>query len=274
MPEEIQTVSPKVATYQIPYDGSTNVDLVVEDRGEGQPFLLLHGGAGPQSVAGFAKLMAASKHVRVITPTHPGFSRTIRPEQLQSPKGLAQVYVGLLDRLGVNDVTVIGNSVGGWIACEMALLDSPRVRGIVLVDAVGIEVPGHPITDISKLPPDELMRLSYHNPAPFRINPANLTEDQKAIMAGNRATLRVYGGERNLDSTLLGRIRNISLPTLVIWGESDGIVDADYARAFATAIPGAKFLLLPAAGHVPQIEAPERLLDAIWNNVEVTRRGT
>jgi pimeloyl-ACP methyl ester carboxylesterase len=266
MPEEMQTVNSKVTTYQIPFAGSTKVDLVVEDRGEGQPFLLLHGGAGPQSVAVFAKLMAERKHARVITPTHPGFSKTIRPEQLQSPKGLAQVYVSLLDRLDLNDATVVGNSIGGWIACEMALLGSLRVRRIVLVDAVGIEVPGHPITDISKLPPDELMRLSYHNPTPFRINPATLTEDQKAIMAGNRAALRVYGGEQNLDFTLLGRIGNISLSTLVIWGESDGIVDADYARAFATAIPGAKFLLLPAAGHVPQIEAPERLLDAIWNS--------
>ena len=106
------------ATYELPYAGSGKVDLVVEDRGEGQPFLLLHGGAGPASVSRFASLLSERHKVRVITPTHPGFARTKRPDELNSIKGLAQVYAALLDRLGVRGVTVIGNSVGGWIAAE------------------------------------------------------------------------------------------------------------------------------------------------------------
>src|ERR1022692_2547941 len=160
-----------LTTYQLPCAGSGKVDLIVEDRGEGQPFLLLHGGAGPASMTRFASLLAERHQVRVITPTHPGFARTKRPDELKSIKGLAQVYAELLDRLDVSDVTVIGNSVGSWIAAELALLATPRVSGVVLIGAVGIEVAGHPIADASKLTVDELMSRSYHTPKPFRVDP-------------------------------------------------------------------------------------------------------
>jgi pimeloyl-ACP methyl ester carboxylesterase len=265
--EERKREAVTLTTYQLPYAGSGGVDLVVEERGEGRPFLLLHGGAGPASMARFASLLAERHHVRVLTPTHPGFARTKRPDELKSVKGLAQVYSSLLDRLGVSDATVIGNSAGGWIAAELALLANPRVSGIVLVGAGGIEVAGHPIPDISKLTLDEVMSLSYHNPKPFRVDPASMTDDQRAIMAANRAALRVYAPEMT-DPSLAERLARIAVPALVISGESDRIVDPEYGRAYAAAIPNAQFQLLPNAGHVPQIEAPEQLLTAIWNFVD------
>ncbi|HEY6315315.1 MAG TPA: alpha/beta hydrolase [Streptosporangiaceae bacterium] len=107
-------------------------------------------------------------------------------------RDLAALYVALIGQL--EDVTVIGNSVGGWIAAEMALLASPRVSGAILVDAVGIEVPGHPIADFFSLTMDQVFTLSFHNPAPFRIDPATLPPAAQAIAAGNRATLAAYAG--------------------------------------------------------------------------------
>jgi pimeloyl-ACP methyl ester carboxylesterase len=255
------------STYQIPYSG-TIVNLTVQDLGEGRPFLLLHGGAGPASMFGFGKLLVERKGARVITPTHPGFMRTSRPEVLNSVKGLAQVYSGLLDQLDVNDVTVVGNSVGGWIASELALLSPPRVSNIVLVDAPGIEVPDHPMTDISKLTPEELTRHSYYNPEKYLFDPSKLSDEQRAVIAGNRAALIAYCGPQMVDRTLAQRLEKITIPTLVIWGESDRIVDPAYGRALAAAIPGAKFILLPQTGHLPQIETPELLVDAIWKNTK------
>jgi pimeloyl-ACP methyl ester carboxylesterase len=252
------------ATYGLSYADASRVDVVVDDRGEGQPYLLLHGGAGPGSMTRFASLLAERHKVRVITPTHPGFALTKRPDGLKDVRGLAQVYAGLLDRLGVSDVTVIGNSIGGWIAVELALLNSPRIRGIVLVGATGIEVAGHPIRDVSKVTLDELMSFSYHNPKPFRVDPATMTNDQRAIAAANRAVLQVYASQMT-DPTLAERLSRIAVPALVISGESDRIVDAEYGRAYAAKIPGAKFVLLPGTGHVPQIETPELLLEAIWS---------
>ena len=256
------------STLNLTVAGAGPLDVTIDDRGEGRPFLLLHGGGGPQTVAGFAELLATKEPARVITPTHPGFGGTPRPDGLAGMAGLAALYRDLLDRLGLDDVTVIGNSIGGWIAAELALLSSPRIRGIVLVDAVGIEVEGHPVTDIFPLSLDELARLSYHDPASFRIDPAAMTEAQRAGMAANRAALQVYGGTRMTDPSLLGRLAAIAAPTLVIWGDADRIVDPGYGRAYAAAIPGARFELLPETGHLPQLESPEQLLRAVWDFAE------
>src|ERR1700734_607217 len=121
-------------TRAVPVDGIGPVEVTIAEYGSGQPFLLLHGGAGPQSVAGFAEAFAAAHDVRVLVPTHPGFGGTPRPEALASIPGLAALYNALLDQLNLQDVTVIGNSIGGWITAEIALLKSPRVSGLVLVD--------------------------------------------------------------------------------------------------------------------------------------------
>ena len=245
-------------------DGIGSVAVTVEDRGEGQPSLLLHGGAGPQSVARFAELLAEKEHSRVLTPTHPGFGGTPRPDGLQSVAGLAALYLALLDELALEGVTVIGNSVGGWIAAEMALLGSAWISALVLLDAVGIEVEGHPVADVSGLPVPEIQRLSFHDPIPFRVDPSTIPDPQKAIMAANGAALAVYAGSSAMaDPTLLGRLGGIAIPTLVLWGESDRIVEPAYGRAYAAAIPGARFEVLPSTGHMPQMETPELVLQAI-----------
>jgi pimeloyl-ACP methyl ester carboxylesterase len=241
------------------------VDVTVDEHGEGQPFLLLHGGGGPDTVASFGELLATTRHARVIIPIHPGFGGTPRPEALSTVGGLAALYVGLLDQLDLDDVTVVGNSIGGWIAAEMALLESPRVSGAIIIDAAGIEVPGHPIADFFSLTIDQVFQLSFHNPEPFRIDPTTLPPAAQAVAAGNRAALAVYAGTSMSDPSLAGRLSTLEMPTLVLWGDSDQIVDPDYGRAYAAAIPMARFQLLTDTGHMPQIETPDQLLHAIWD---------
>jgi pimeloyl-ACP methyl ester carboxylesterase len=240
------------------------VELTVEDRGQGRPYLVLHGGAGPQSVAAFAQLLTEKGGNRVLTPTHPGFGGTSRPDKLNNVAGLATLYCGLLDDLGVEKVTVIGNSVGGWIAAEMAVQNSPRISRVVLLDAVGIEVEGHSVADVAGLSVPEIQKLSFHDPTPFRVDPATMSDAQKAVIAANGAALAVYAGSSKMaDPTLLGRLDNITIPALVLWGESDRIVEPAYGRAYAAAINGARFEVLAATGHMPQMETPDLVLKAI-----------
>ena len=134
---------------------------------------------------------------------------------------------------------------------------------VVLVDAVGIEVPGHPVVDFFALTMDEVARHSYHDPDRFRIDVDALPPAAREMMAGNRATLAVYGGQTMTDATLADRLADLKVPTLVVWGEADRIADPDYGRAYAEAIPGAEFELLRRTGHVPQIETPELLRDTV-----------
>jgi pimeloyl-ACP methyl ester carboxylesterase len=250
------------------------VELTVEERGNGQPFLVLHGGAGPQSVAAFAQRLAEKGRTRVLTPTHPGFGGTPRPDELNSVAGLAVLYTRLLDDLGLEDVTVIGNSIGGWITAEMALCSSPRIGGIVLLDAVGIKVDDHPVADVSGLSVPAIQALSFHDPRPFRVDPATLPDSQKAIMAANGAALATYAGTPAMsDPTLLDRLDSIAIPTLVLWGESDQIVEPAYGQAYAAAIHAARFEVLPATGHMPQMETPDLVLQTIWEWGEAPHQG-
>jgi pimeloyl-ACP methyl ester carboxylesterase len=245
--------------------GQGVVDIQVDVHGgQGRPFLLLHGGAGPQSMAAFAGLLAEQGAAQVFVPAHPGFDGTIRPNWLTDVPTLARVYAALLDALDLRHVVVVGNSLGGWTAAELAALGPERAGSFVLVNAVGIHVPGHPIVDALSLPHEELTHLSFHDPSAFAFDPRTLPEAQRAVAAANRATMQVYSGPHAMaDPTLPGRLAGVVHPTLVAWGASDRIVDADYGRAFAGAIPGAQFRLLPRTGHMPQIETPGDLLPVV-----------
>ena len=267
-PRSPSTTSTTNTTYRIATDTIPAVDVTVSEQGDGHPVLLLHGGGGPFTVSAFAGLLSDREPVRVLTPTHPGFGGRPQPDAVGSIVALAELYVALLDELDIRDVTVVGNSIGGWIASEMALLHSPRISSIVLVDAVGIEIPGHPVADFFSLTFPELAELSYYRPAEFLIDPTAFSPEQQALMTGNRAALARYVGTSSMaDPTLLARLGAITTPVLVVWGEADRIADAEYGRAYAKAIPTATFTLLEKTGHLPQLETPADLLRPVWDFV-------
>jgi pimeloyl-ACP methyl ester carboxylesterase len=256
-PASLQPTRTSRTTVDVPPIG--DIDITLADRDRTQPFLLLHGGGGVATMAGFADLLAERTHSRVLLPTHPGFGGTARPGSLHSVPDLARAYVALLDRLGLAGVTVVGNSFGGWLAAEIALLGSPRVSRVVLVDAVGIEVEGHPVADVGSMTPAEIAAHAWHDPSRAPVPPAaggtGPSPDLQALGA--------YTGRAMSDPTLLDRLRGLDLPVHVVWGESDRIVEVAHAKAFAAAIPTSRLTVLPATGHLPQLETPEQLLGAL-----------
>jgi pimeloyl-ACP methyl ester carboxylesterase/mannose-6-phosphate isomerase-like protein (cupin superfamily) len=249
----------------ITVDGIGSVDVSFSDAGNGQPFLLLHGGAGPSSVGQFADLVAAS--ARVIVPAHPGFDGTPRPPQLADVRALASVYSQLIRDLNLTDVCVVGNSFGGWVAAEIAIAESAapdgRVSSLVLVDAGGLQLDGAPVPDVSRLTPQQIAELSYFSPETYRIDPSAMTDEQRATRAANLAAMATYGGSAMADPMLLDRLPAIGIPALVVWGEADRMIPVEHGRAYAAAIPGARFALIQHAGHLPQLEAPAELWSAI-----------
>ncbi len=206
-------------------------------------------------------------------PVHPGFNGTPRPESLRTPRGLAELYVRMLDALGLEDVTVIGNSIGGWIAAEIAALGSSRVSGVVLVDAVGLVVPGHPYVDFYSLTPAEVAARSYYDPERFGVDPSKLPSEVRAAMAGNRTALAVYGGDMT-DPTLASRLPGVDVPVLVVWGAADRIGDLEVGKAYAELVPGARLEVIPDAGHLPQIETPSRLIELVGSFTSTSVSGS
>jgi pimeloyl-ACP methyl ester carboxylesterase len=222
--------------------------------------LLLHGGGGPASIARFAETLGATG-TTVIAPAHPGFGGTPRPPELDSVEKLVQHYVDLVEREDLTRLLVVGFSLGGWLAAELALRVPKRLRGLVIVDAAGIEVPGEAIADVFSLAPHELSALSYHDPVKFAFDPSKLPPPAQAVIAGNFASLAVYARARGMkDPTLRARLAGITTPTMVVWGQSDRVVTPTYGRAWAQAIPNARFELIPECGHMAQLEKPAELL--------------
>jgi pimeloyl-ACP methyl ester carboxylesterase len=239
-----------------------DLPLTLTESGSGRIVLLLHGGGGPFTVQSLATHLSETLHV--LLPTHPGWNGTERPAWLTTIPELARVYVQMLKSQGYRDVVVIGSSLGGWIACEMALHDDKHLlTGLVIIDATGVEVAGHPIRDFYALDARGIAEYSYHDPKRFYLDPATLPPEQVARQRANIATMRVFAGERMYDPTLLRRLGQIQLPTLVLWGDSDRIVTPAYGRAFASAIPTARFSIVTNAGHLPHFEQPQATFDAL-----------
>jgi pimeloyl-ACP methyl ester carboxylesterase len=262
MPTTIPPSNQTTHTIAIPFEGST-VPVLVSDYGPGRPVLLLHGGGGPATVDAFARHLAAERGVRVLVPTHPGFGGTERPERISSIRDLAALYAALLEVEGLTDVTVIGNSIGGWIAAELAALGTVSVARLVVIDGAGLDLAGHPTADFFSLTFDQLAELSYARPDVFRIDPTALPEPARAAMAGNRASLLTYAGSAMVDPTLASRLATIAVPTLVVWGDHDRMIDVAVGEAFANAIPGARFELLANTGHLPQLETPDAVVSVL-----------
>lgn len=236
----------------------------LDTRGNGRPILILHGGGGPRTVAGLAQALATEG--RVLSPTHPGFDGTSRPAELAAIADLAAFYVQMLWSLNLNGVLVVGSSIGGWIASEMALLPDNRTAGLVLIDAVGIAVEGEDVADVFTLSPLNMMERVFHAPDRTRAIAPLPSEMQKAVDVANLATLAVYDDRNAMqDPTLRARLSSIRCPTLVLWGESDRVVSTAYGRAYAAAISDARFQIVLEAGHLPQVEQPVPTIGLIHN---------
>jgi pimeloyl-ACP methyl ester carboxylesterase len=235
---------------------------------DGTGALVLHGGAGPRSVAGFAAAM--SQHAYVVVPTHPGFDGTPRPQSTDSIADLAVAYLDLIEELGLRAVMVVGNSVGGWIAAEMGLRDNGGViTALVLMASTGI-APESPleIANPAKLGPVKTGELAFFKPE-LRLDPSTLSEQQKAAMAANQQTLAVYAGDPFChDPKLRGRLHRVHVPVLVLAGEQDGIVPVEYEQALADSFPRATFRPVAQAGHFPHIEQPAAVFGAIGDFVD------
>jgi pimeloyl-ACP methyl ester carboxylesterase len=254
---------------------SSGIEVTIRERGDaveakGTAALVLHGGAGPRTIAGLSAALA--EHGYVITPTHPGFNGTPRPEWADTIGDLAEAYLDLLAELDLREVVVFGNSVGGWIAAEMATRDTGgRLGGLVLINALGIE-PDDPqqITDVRRVSPPEIGQLAFYNPA-FRPDLSALTEEQRTMTFANQQTLAVYAGENfTYDPKLRRRLARVTVPVLVIWGERDGIATSEYGRALAGSFPKGQFRAIAGAGHFPQIEQPGATMAAIGEFAQST----
>ncbi|HJU16713.1 MAG TPA: alpha/beta hydrolase [Stellaceae bacterium] len=233
--------------------------------GEGPPLLFLHGGDYVAQNRPFLERLGRRR--RVIAPRHPGFGPSPRPDGFRTIHDLAYLYLDLLDQQDLREVVLVGSSFGGWIALELAIRSHARLGRLVLIDSLGVKFGGREerdITDIYALPEAELRRRTFFDPAPVVPDYTKLDDDAAAAVVNDRQATAFYGWRPYMhDPGLLQWLHRVRVPSLVLWGDHDGIVVPDYGRRLAAALPEARFEVIADAGHYPQIERPDAVAAAI-----------
>jgi pimeloyl-ACP methyl ester carboxylesterase len=244
-------------------------EIELVERGSGAPLLFLHGAQGVPPADNFLSRLAAKR--RVIAPSHPGFGASSLPDWLDSVEDIAHIHLELMDRLNIAQFDLVGCSIGGWIAADMATKSPERVRRLVLVGPVGIKVgpvDRLDIPDIFATPRDKLNALVYHDPrnAP---DLKTLPDARLQTMARNQETLALLAWEPYMHNPKLKhRLHRVGAPTLFVRGESDGLVSAPYLAGYAALVPNARSMTVAKAGHAPQVEQPEALAAAVLDFLE------
>ena len=242
-----------------------DVELEMLERGRGAPLLYLHGGGGIMPDLPFLDLLARER--RIIAPSHPGFGRSSLPDWLDSVDDISHIYLELMDRLALKRADVIGFSLGGWIAAELATKAPERLDRLVLIGPVGVKT-GTPdrldIPDIFAMPREKLDGLRFHDPASNPVDLAKLPVDELQIVARNSETLALLTWEPYMHNPKLRhRLHRVAVPALLLRGASDGIVSADYLARYAALLPKARIETIAQAGHLPQVEQPETTAAAV-----------
>jgi pimeloyl-ACP methyl ester carboxylesterase len=242
-----------------------DVELELFESGQGSPVLFLHGASGFDPRQPFVVPLSA-KH-RLMAPSHPGFGKSSLPEWLDSIDDIAHVYLELLDTLGRNQVDIIGCSIGGWVAAEMATKSPERVRRLVMVGPVGVKTGSADkldIPDIFAMPQADVQKLLFHDPVRMTPDISKMSDDELAVMFRNRETLALLVWEPWMHNPKLKRrLHRVKAPALFIRGASDGLVSEAFLQAYAALLPNARTLTIGAAGHAPHLEQPEAFASAV-----------
>jgi pimeloyl-ACP methyl ester carboxylesterase len=214
-------------------------------------------------------LLPFAERFRVVVPDLPGFGRSPDPAWLDNVHDVAYACLDFLDALDLRDVHVLGTSLGGWIAMEIAIRDRTRLASLSLVASAGIRPGDIPTGDLFMWSPEDRVRNLVASAAfAARILALPQTTEQAEVALRNHVTTAKLAWEpRFFDPNLEKWLHRLALPAQVIWGDQDRLFPADYGRRLAGLIPGARFELIPDCGHLPQIEQPDRLMDLVLAHI-------
>lgn len=236
--------------------------------GSGPPLLFLHGAGGAGVWLPFMETL--SQRFDVIVPEHPGFGASETPDWLDNVGDLAYFYLDVIEALNLDRVNLVGTSLGGWIAAEIAVRDCRKLATLTLSAAAGIHVKGVRKGDIFMWSREQLIRNLFHDP---RFAEAALAlpvsdDDQMIFAKNNLTTARLAWQPRFHNPHLSKWLHRVSVPTLILCGDDDKVIPPAYGEAYAGLIPGARLEVIPACGHLPQIEKQGEFVETITRFIE------
>ena len=232
--------------------------------GAGPPLLFLHGAGGGGRWLEFQERLA--KTFTVLSPSHPGHGGSPAAEWIEHISDLAFHYMDLLDDQRLPRVHVVGASFGGWIAAELATMASHRIASLVLIDPVGIKVDGWIYPFLFGMDIPEVVATVFHNPmAALALAPPDQSPETLALQYRQGTALaRVAWNPYLYDPLLRRRLGRIAAPTLLCWGANDRLAPlSPCGDTWAKEIPGARLRVFAESGHVPHLEEPEAVAQAV-----------
>jgi pimeloyl-ACP methyl ester carboxylesterase len=239
--------------------------------GTGRPLLYLHSALGEASWM-TPHLAALAERVELHAPAHPGFLGAEGLDDIADVEDLVYHYLAYLDRKGWGSVAVMGHSLGGWIAAELAARYPERVSKLVLVSSVGIRLPETPIADLFAIDgrhPEKLRALLFHDtssPVAQMVGGELSSLPDEVVVAfldAMAATAKIGWNPLLHDPRLPGLLPRVTAETLVVWGAEDRVVPLEYGEAFAKAIPGARLEVVRGCGHMLPLEQTARFVEIV-----------
>ena len=248
------------ATHEVKLTGAT---VSLRRGGAGQPLLFLHGADGlPEWPEMLDRL--AEKY-DVIAPDLPGFGGSAITDSIDDMSDVAYLLLDLLEALDLRDVRVIGHSLGGWAALEVAIRSSARIHSLALIAPAGIHVKGAPKADIYMIDPDAQARLAYADEqmGEAAAHRAMASKYQEQAILNRIASARFGWNPRLYNPRLERWLHRVRVPTAIFWGDTDRIIPPVYAEAFARLIPGARLEMIARAGHDPHVERIDETMNRL-----------
>ena len=228
--------------------------VALKRGGAGAPLLFLHGADGLPEWPEILDDLAQSYDV--IAPDLPGFGLSEAPPFVDDISDVAYLLMDMLEQMDLRGVRVVGHSLGGWAALEMAVRSCERIHSIALIAPAGIHVKGSPKADIYMIDPDEQARIAYADPelgaqAAAR---AMVSKHQSQAILNRIASARLGWNPRLYNPRLERWLHRVHKPVMILWGDTDRIIPPVYADAFAGFMPAAKLVKIAHAGHLPHVE--------------------
>ena len=239
-------------------------DVRVWSGGVGSPVLYLHGFEQHPGDAPFLQRLMTSHEV--IAPECPGYGSSTGFEHLHDLQDLILHTRELLASFGKGPVDLIGHSLGGMFAAELAIAAPHLVRKLVLVSPYGLWMDEQPLPDPFVLMPDAFAKAKWHDPSKAA-NETSAFDPADGDSPANYRTINLTTASKFMwpipDRGLARRLRYVAAPTLVIHGESDRLVPPVYENAWIAGLPNVKTLRIADAGHMPMVEAEDAFINAV-----------
>ena len=227
------------------------------------PLLFLHGAGGMPVVLPFMEKLA--QRFDVIVPDHPGYGQSDEPEWLENIHDIAYFYLDFLAHLKLERVVLVGNSMGGWMAMEIAVRNTSRIASLVLVSPAGIATLGAEPTDIFLLSPEDTIRHLFHDPrfAEERLAIPVTPESIDLGLKNRHTTARLAWEPRLHDPQLPKWLHRIDVPVCIVWGAQDRLLPVATAHELKRLLPQAELKIFERCGHLPQVEKADEFCDLV-----------